>query len=66
MSLHTSLSDRIGAKKYTMVMNILNNSKEIDVTYNEGEFFIIAISNNSTEIVKALLEYFKKNQLNFR
>jgi hypothetical protein len=63
MKLHTSLSDRIGAKKYSMVMNILNNNKELDVTYNEGEFFIVAIKNNSVDIVKALLDYFKYNQL---
>ena len=46
MKLHMSLSDRIGAKKYNMVMSILNNNKELDITYNEGEFFIIAIKNN--------------------
>jgi len=62
MKYHTSLSDRIAAKKYDMVMNILNN-KGIDVTYNEGEFFILAIKNNSTNIVKSLLDYFKKSQL---
>ena len=63
MKQHTSLSDRIGAKKYHMVMSILSNNKEIDVTYNEGEFFIIGIKQNSTDIVKALLDYFKQNQL---
>jgi len=63
MKLHMSLSDRIGAKKYNMVMSILNNNKELDITYNEGEFFIIAIKNNSVDIVKALLDYFKSNQL---
>lgn len=63
MKQYTSLADRIGAKKYHMVMSILNNNKEIDVTYNEGEFFIIGIKQNSTDIVKALLDYFKQNQL---
>jgi len=63
MKQYTSLADRIGAKKYHMVMSVLNNNKEIDVTYNEGEFFIISIKQNSTGIVKALLDYFKQNQL---
>ncbi len=36
---------------------------DIDVTYNNGIFFRLAISAGSTEILSALLQYFEKTRL---
>ena len=63
MSDYISLADRIGAKKHSMVLNILNKNKDLDVMYEDGTFFITAIEQNSYDIVNTLLEYFKNNQL---
>lgn len=63
MSDYISLADRIGAKKHSMVLNILNKNKDLDVMYEDGTFFITAIEQNSYDIVNTLLEYFRNNQL---
>ncbi|CAG9312734.1 unnamed protein product [Blepharisma stoltei] len=63
MKYHTSLSDHIQTKKHSRVLSDLDNT-ELDMTYNEGEFFILCIRNNSYDILNSLLGYFEENQLN--
>ena len=63
MTNYHKLSDRIAAKKYSMVKTLLSQDKSLDLTYGEGTFFNMSIRNNSQEIVKILLFYFKENQL---
>ena len=60
---YIQLSDRISWKNKLLVSNILNKNTDLDLTYNEGEFFTLAIEGNSVEIVKTLLDYFNNNQL---
>ena len=60
---YIQLSDRISWKNKLLVSNILNKNTDLDLTYNEGEFFTLAIEDNSVEIVKTLLDYFNNNQL---
>ena len=64
MKDYIALSDRIGAKKYSMVLTVLNRNTDLDMTYENGTFFITAIEQNSCDIVSILLDYFQKNQLN--
>ena len=64
MSKYESLANRIGAKKNTMVINLLNRDSSLDLTYDNGTYFRMSIENNSYNIVKALLNYFEENQLN--
>ncbi len=64
MSDYEDLADRIGAKKYSMVVTLLNRKNDLDLTYDNGTFFNMSIENNSYDIVKVLLEYFERNQLN--
>ena len=63
MSNYHRLSDRIAAKKDSMVYNLLNRDGSLDLTYQDGRFFRISIKNNSYKIVEFLLEYFEQNQL---
>lgn len=44
------------------IIELLEQYQEIDVLYEEGSFFIFAISKNNTEVVEALLSYFEKTQ----
>jgi len=60
---YIQLSDRISWKNVSLVSNILNKNTDLDLTYNEGEFFTLAIESNSVEIAQTLLDYFNKNQL---
>lgn len=60
---YIQLSDRISWKNGALVSNILNKNLDLDLTYNEGEFFTLAIESNSVEIIKTLLDYFNNNQL---
>jgi hypothetical protein len=60
---YIQLSDRISWKNVSLVSNILNKNIDLDLTYNEGEFFTLAIENNSVEIIKTLLDYFNENHL---
>jgi hypothetical protein len=60
---YIQLSDRISWKNGPLVSNILNKNIDLDLTYNEGEFFTLAIESNSVEIIKTLLDYFNNNQL---
>jgi len=60
---YIQLSDRISWKNRELVSNILNKNIDLDLTYNEGEFFTLAIESNSVEIIKTLLDYFNNNQL---
>jgi ankyrin repeat protein len=64
MKTYYSLSDRVAAKKYSMVKRLLDDSLNLDLTYDNGTLFTMAIENNSYDIVKILLEYFEQNQLN--
>jgi hypothetical protein len=50
-------------KNHQDVIDFLNQNRSCDVTYRDGEYFIISIQDNSVDIVKALLEHFKEYQL---
>lgn len=60
---YIQLSDRISWKNGSLVSSILNKNIDLDLTYNEGEFFTLAIENNSVEIIKTLLDYFNEHHL---
>ena len=45
------------------VIKMLNNYAEIDLTYEGGIYFKIAIKHNNKEVLSALLEHFEKIQL---
>ena len=53
---YIQLSDRISWKNKLLVSNTLNKNTALDLTYNEGEFFTLAIESNSVEIVQTLLD----------
>lgn len=63
MTNYHQLSDRIAARKYSMVKTLLSEDKSLDITYENGRFFKISIKDNSYDIVKALLNYFEEKQL---
>ncbi len=63
MKVYYSLSDRIAGGKYLMVQRLLDNNSDLDLMYDNGTFFNMAIENNNYDIVKTLLDYFTKNQL---
>ena len=63
MSDYEDLADRIGAKRYSMVVSLLNRVSGLDLTYDSGTFFKMAIENGNSDIVQVLLEYFEQNQL---
>lgn len=63
MKDYEDLADRIGAKRYSMVVSLLNRVSGLDMTYDNGTFFKMAIENSSSDIVQVLLEYFEQNQL---
>lgn len=60
---YNKLSDRIAWNNCQLVVDVLQKNVALDVTHNNGKFFILAIENNSPTIVKLLLDYFEKNQL---
>lgn len=45
------------------VQSLLSSSSNIDIFYDNGKFFDLAISNNSPVILKALLNYFEQKKL---
>lgn len=45
-------------------MNTLKNSSNLDMLYENGSFFDFALSEDNYMLVKALIRYFEKNQLN--
>ncbi len=63
MKDYEDLSDRIGANRCSMVINLLNKNTNLDLMYDNGTFFKMAIENNSHDIIKVLLDYFEENQL---
>lgn len=60
---YIKLSDRIGWKSKELVEDILRKNIDLDLTYNEGELFTLAVENNCVEITKKLLSYVNDNQL---
>lgn len=63
MKIYYSLSDRVAAKKHSMVKRLLDDNLNLDLTYDNGTLFTMSIENNSYDILKVLLEYFEQNQL---
>lgn len=45
------------------VMELLNQSLDIDLTYNDNIYFRLAFKNNNVEMLNSLLEYYEKTQL---
>ena len=43
---------------------ILNYSQNIDILYKDGKFFALAISNDSAEILRLLVDYFEQTTRN--
>ena len=48
------------------VINILQQSSDIDILYENGRLFDFALSENNYEICKSLLEYFENKQFPFK
>jgi hypothetical protein len=60
---YIKLSDRISWNDKSLVSDLLERNKDLDITYKDGKFFIMAVEDNNIEIVKILLDYFNYNQL---
>lgn len=60
---YIKLSDRISWNDKSLVCDLLERNKDLDITYKDGKFFIMAVEDNNIEIVKILLDYFNDNQL---
>jgi len=60
---YTNLSNAIRWGNQSMLLNTLNKNSDLDLTYKEGKFFILAVEDNNIKIVEPLLDYFNNNQL---
>ncbi len=60
---YIKLSDRISWNDKSLVCDLLEGNKDLDITYKDGKFFIMVVEDNNIEIVKILLDYFNDNQL---
>lgn len=60
---YIKLSDRISWNDKSLVSDLLERNKDLDITYKDGKFFIMSVEDNNIEIVKILLDYFSYNQL---
>jgi hypothetical protein len=60
---HIRLSDFIASNRGDLVSDILSNTKDLDMTYSDGNFFRLAIDNNNHSVTRDLLSYFESNQL---
>jgi tetratricopeptide (TPR) repeat protein len=60
---YEDLADRIGAKRHSMIINMLQKNQNLDLLHDDGTFFYMSIQNNDFVTVKILLNYFEQNQL---
>lgn len=63
MSQYHSLIDKITSGRVKMVKHVLENSKTIDLTYDEGICFKLALKMHDAEMMKTLIGYFENKQL---
>lgn len=60
---YIKLSNYISWDDAKEVKRLLEKEDDIDLTYNEGLFFKLAIKHDNNEILNVLIEYFDKTQL---
>ena len=60
---YTNLSNAIRWGNQSMLLDTLDKNSDLDLTYKEGKFFILAVEDNNIKIVEPLLGYFNNNQL---
>jgi hypothetical protein len=60
---YIKLCDRVAGKNATLVDEILVSNTDLDITYDDGTFFTLAIRGDSTRIMQELLRYFDRVQL---
>ena len=62
---YVELSDGLRTESNLIVSHVLENDLTLDLTYNDGEFFILAVDNGNgnVDVLKILVDYFEKNQL---
>lgn len=63
ISSETKLLNYVCWQHIDSAKDLLEKNRMLDVTYRDGEYFIISIQDNSFNIAEALLNHFKEYQL---
>ena len=63
---HIKLSDYISWDDNDKVVKMLNQHSDIDLTYDDGIFFKLAVKHNNVKIVKELFGYLNRTKLQIK